>query len=228
MKLGRIIIGLIVIGVLAVGGAFAYIWFSGGSGEVSEDIDEAAVRIEDAEGTVFQIVPEDSEVRFTLNEDLRGNRNTVIGRTTQVGGDIVINFENPRSSAIGTIRVNARSLTTDDEMRNRAIRSTILRSSSAEFEFIDFTPTSISGLPESITLGETYTLEITGDLLMLGQSHPATFTAEVSIESASRISGRASTTVSYGDWGIPVPTAPGVANVEPEALLEIDFEAAAQ
>jgi polyisoprenoid-binding protein YceI len=152
----------------------------------------------------------------------------VIGRTTQVGGDIVINFENPRSSAIGTIRVNARSLTTDDEMRNRAIRSTILRSSSAEFEFIDFTPTSISGLPESITLGETYTLEITGDLLMLGQSHPATFTAEVSIESESRISGRASTTVSYGDWGIPVPTAPGVANVEPEALLEIDFEAAAQ
>jgi polyisoprenoid-binding protein YceI len=113
-------------------------------------------------------------------------------------------------------------------MRNRAIRSTILRSSSAEFEFIDFTPTSISGLPESITLGETYTLEITGDLLMLGQSHPATFTANVTIESESRISGSASATVSYGDWGIPVPTAPGVANVEPEALLEIDFEAVAQ
>jgi polyisoprenoid-binding protein YceI len=228
MTLRKAILILLVTAILGVAGAFSYIWFAGGSGEVSEDIDDAAVRIEDLEGTVFQIDSDDSEVRFTLDEDLRGELNTVIGRTNQVGGDIVINFENPQASAIGTIRVNARSFTTDDEMRNRAIRSTILRSATDDFEFIDFVPTALNGLPESITIGESYPLEIVGDLQILGQSHPVTFSANVTIESETRISGTASAIISYGDWGIPVPTAPGVANVAPDALLEIDFVANAQ
>jgi polyisoprenoid-binding protein YceI len=230
MKLRNIILGLILLVVLAGGAVFAYIWFSGGSGEVSIDIEDAAVHVDSAEGTVFQIVPDDSLVTFTLDEDLRGNRNTVIGRTVEVAGDIVVNFENPQVSQIGTIRVNARSLTTDDEMRNRAIRSTVLRSAQSEFEFIDFSPSAINGLPESIEFGTSYPLEIAGDLTMVGQTHPVTFIAEVTLESETRLIGTATTTISYGDWGIPVPTAPGVANVASEAILMISFvaEAAAQ
>ena len=227
MRLRNIIFG--VIGFVAIVALIvvAYIWFSGGSGEASIDIEDAAVHLDEGEGTLFQIVSEDSLVTFTLDEDLRGARNTVIGRTVQVAGDIRVNFENPQASQLGTIRINARSLATDDEMRNRAVRSTILRSAQDEFEFIDFTPTSINGLPESIEIGQTYPLEITGDLTIVGQTHPATFTAEVTIESETQLSGTASTTISYGDWGIHVPTAPGVANVEPEAEIAIIFVAQA-
>jgi polyisoprenoid-binding protein YceI len=227
MRLRNIIFG--VIGFVAIVAAigFAYIWFSGGSGEASVDIDDAAVRLEEGEGTVFQIVSEESLVTFTLDEDLRGTRNTVIGRTVQVAGDIRVNFENPQDSQLGTIRVNARSLATDDEMRNRAVRSTILRSAQDEFEFIDFVPTAINGLPESIQIGQSYDIEILGDLTIVGQTHPATFTAEVTFDSETQIRGTASTIINYAEWGIPVPTAPGVANVEPEAELAIIFVAQA-
>src|SRR5690606_7559537 len=146
-------------------GFFDYLYIAGGSGEVIQDISDVAEEIEDAgDGVLFRIVPEESEVSFTLEEDLGGVRTTVIGTTTQVGGDIVINFDNPSASEIGTITINARSLETDQSFRNQAIRANILRSGQDAYEFITFDPTSISGLPDTVEIGETYNFDITGSL----------------------------------------------------------------
>ena len=226
-NLTRLIIAIILIGLIAGGGFLGYIWFAGG-GDISADISDAAETIDDAgDGTIFRIDSEESEAVFTLEEDLLNVRTTVIGRTTQVGGDIVINFENPSASEIGTIRINSRSFATDQEMRNRAIRTNILQSSQDEFEFIDFVPAEIEGLPESVEIGETYTFTVTGDLSIVGQTNPVTFNVEVTVDSETQISGRASSNVMYGDWGISIPSAPGVANVTEDVDLEIIFEAIA-
>lgn len=222
----RNIIGIIVIGLISVGGFLGYTWFSGGSGEVSEDIADAAETIEDAgEGIIFRIDSEASEATFTLEEDLMGTRTTVIGRTTQVGGDIVLNFNNPSASEIGTIRINSRSFATDEEMRNRAIRNYILLSSQDDFEFIDFVPTELVGLPESIEIGETYSFDINGDLTIIGEINSVTFTVTVTIDSETQISGTASVNVIYENWGISIPRVPGVANVTEDVDLEISFVA---
>lgn len=91
----RIILALVALGAIVGVAALAYIYVSGGSGEASQPISaptledvgaETADSTAEASGVIFNIVPTESEVRFILNEDLRGQPNTVIGRTDQVAG----------------------------------------------------------------------------------------------------------------------------------------------
>jgi polyisoprenoid-binding protein YceI len=227
MKPRTIVFVVILFIALGIAGYLGYLYYVGSSSDFT-DIDEAASTLEvenENEGIVFSILGEESQVSFTLEEDLRGTRTTVVGTTSEVAGDIFVNFENPQASQIGTITINARSLATDNAMRNGQIRSNILRSTQDDYEFIQFTPTAINGLPETVTIGESYPVEILGDLTIIDATNPVTFAATITIESETRISGTASTVISYGDWGIPVPSAPAVANVTPETTLAINFVA---
>ncbi len=180
-----------------------------------------------SESVVFSIVADDSEVRFILNELLRGSPNTVTGRTNQIAGQIAVDFADPANSQVGEIVINARTLSTDNEMRNRAIRSAILQSAQDEFEFISFQPTSLDGLPASVTLGEAFTFQITGDLKIRDITHPVTFDVAVTPVSETRIEGTATATIQRGDYGLNIPNVPGVADVDEAVKLEIDFVAAA-
>ena len=166
-----------------------------------------------------------SEARFFLEEDLRGVRTDVIGRTDQVAGDIVIDFGAPALSQVGVIRTNARTLATDQSQRNSAIRSRILRSAEDEFEFIEFAPTDLRGLPEAIAVGQSYPLEIEGQLTIVGQALPVVFRGEVLLESEDQLRGEFTALVRYADWGIAIPSIPFVANVDEEAELTLAFVA---
>ncbi len=192
----------------------------------AESTDTASAPAETAP-TVFNIVSDESEVRFILNEVLRGSPNEVTGRTTQVAGQIAVDFANPANSQVGEIRIDARSLATDNELRNRAIRGQILQSSQDQFEFISFKPTSIDGLPASVTMGQPFEFSITGDLTIRDITNPVTFDVTVTPDSETRIEGSASATVQRGDYNLIIPNVPGVANVDEAVKLEIDFVATA-
>lgn len=176
---------------------------------------------------LYRIDQRDSRVTFTMQETLQGNRTTVIGGTDQIAGDVIIDFDNPAQSQIGTLRINARTLVTAEEMRNRAIRAEILRSREDEFEFIEFAPTQLNDLPARIVVGETYLIEIVGDLTIVGMTRSVKFDADVTINEADVISGTASATVLYADWGITIPDAPGVADITDDVTLAIEFVARA-
>jgi polyisoprenoid-binding protein YceI len=229
MKLSNIVLLVVLVAVIGGGAYLGYLYYVGSTTDFT-DINEAASTLEvenENEGTVFSIVGEESQVSFTLEEVLRGTPTTVIGTTNEVAGVIFVNFANPQASEIGAITINARSLATDNTLRNGQIRNNILRSTQAEYEFISFEPKAINGLPETVSAGETYHVEIVGDLTIIDTTNEVTFAASISIESETRISGTASSIISYADWGIPVPTAPGVANVTPETTLAINFVAVA-
>jgi polyisoprenoid-binding protein YceI len=220
----NIIIGLVVVGVLAVGGFLAYVWIAGGNTQASAPI--SAPEVEAAASAVtFDIVPEESEVRFLLDEDLRGERITVVGATDQVAGQIAVDFAAPANSEVGVIRINARTLATDNEFRNRAIRTVILQADNADYEYIQFTPTAVEGLPETVTIGEAFTFTLTGDLQIRDVTTPVTFEVTVTPESETRLVGAASAVVTREAYGLTIPSAPGVANVEEEVEIEIDFVA---
>jgi len=174
---------------------------------------------------VFNIVPDSSEVRFILNEVLRGSPNTVTGRTNQVAGQIGVDFTTPANSQVGEIKIDARALTTDNELRNRAIRGQILQSSQDQFEFITFKPTSITGLPDTVTVGQPITFQIAGDLTIRDITKPATFDVIVTPASKTQISGSANATIQRSDYNLTIPTAPGVADVDQAVRLEMDFVA---
>jgi polyisoprenoid-binding protein YceI len=150
-----------------------------------------------------------------------------VGKTNQIAGDILIDPSSPGKSTVGGIRINARSLATDNEMRNRMIRSQILQSSQDKFEFIQFVPTSITGLPDKITAGQSVNLKITGDLTIRDVTKPVTFDTAVTLvsDTAEHLEGSASTIVKRADFNLEIPKVPSVADVTEEVKLDIDFKA---
>jgi polyisoprenoid-binding protein YceI len=181
-----------------------------------------------AEGRVlFRISPPDSEARFVIDEILQGSPNTVVGATQEVAGDIIVNFDNPSLSTIGTIRINARNLRTDNEFRNRTLRSTILESNKDEYEFAEFVPVSLENVStEPAEVGATLEFQITGDLTVKETTRSVTFDATVTLVSADRIEGLATTTVLYQDFNLSIPpNIPGVTGITDEVNLEIEFVA---
>jgi polyisoprenoid-binding protein YceI len=178
-------------------------------------------------GTViYQIVPADSKASFTIDEVLRGQPNTVVGTTDQVAGQVALDPSDPIGAQIGTIQVDARTLATDDNFRNRAIKNQILDTNN--YEYITFTPTGITGLPDQISFGTSYTFKIVGDLTIKDVTKEVSFDATVTPLDASRLQGSASATILYKDFGIAIPQVRQVASVADSVALEIEFLADAQ
>ncbi len=178
-------------------------------------------------GTViFQIVPADSKASFTVGEVLNGSPNTVVGTTNQVAGQIALDPNNPASAQIGPIKIDARTLVTDNNFRNRAIANQILDTNN--YEYITFTPKTLSGLPDQIAYGTSYTFKISGDLTIKDVTQQVTFDATVTPIDATHLKGSATTTVLYKDFSISIPQVRSVASVDNQVILKIDFVATPQ
>jgi len=89
---------------------------------------------------LYRIIPEESQVRFEIDEILRGQPVHVVGTTDQVSGDFIVNFADLSASQLGTVRINVRTLRTPAQRRDRAIRSRILESANDKYEFTVFDP----------------------------------------------------------------------------------------
>ncbi len=174
---------------------------------------------------IFQISQEDSEARFFIDEELRGQPNTVVGATNQVAGELAVDLSDLSKTQVGVIQVNARTFVTDNDRRNGAIRRFILNSD--QYEFITFTPTAITGLSGAAQPGQPFTFEVTGQLTIRDVTQPAVFTVTALGESAARITGTATTTVKRSDFGLAIPNVPNVANVGNDVTIEFDFVASA-
>jgi polyisoprenoid-binding protein YceI len=213
--------------VLALAGAiFAYIWFSAGSGKASAPISAPELVLEPGDTRLlFRIIPAESEVRFLIDETLLGERKTVIGVTDQVAGDLLVDFDDPANSQLGLIRINVRTLATDSEIRNRALRGQVLEANEDRYEFAQFVPTDLIGLPDTLTLGQPVTFQIAGQLTVHGVSREVTFDATVTPVSRDRLEGSAQTSAAYRDFDMRIPEAPGVTDVAATVTLEIDFVA---
>lgn len=174
-----------------------------------------------ADVRLFRIVSEESEVSFTLTEMLQQVFTTVVGVTDQVAGDILIDLDNPSGSRIGEIRINARTLTTDSEYRNRAMRAQILESSRDEYEFISFIPTALDSLPNSVTVGEAITFGVTGDLRIREIVQSVRFEVTAILVSEDSLEGTANATVTRSAYNLQIPSVRGVADVSDEVQLGI-------
>jgi polyisoprenoid-binding protein YceI len=220
---------LLAVACLAViGGIAAYIWFSGGDGRASTAIQSPSLALLPGDTrTLMALAADESEVRFIIDETLLGNPKTVIGTTQEVAGELLLDLDQPANSVLGIIRINLRTLETDNEFRTRALRGQILQAERPEFEFATFTPITLSGLPESIETGDQIDFRITGNLNLHGVNREVTFDARITAVSQNEVVGSANAVVLYRDFGLSIPEAPGVANVADEVRLEIDFVAGA-
>ncbi len=175
----------------------------------------SAVPVEPGEGeTVFRISSEESLATFTLDEILRGEPKTVVGTTKNVSGEIALDRANLDQTHLGTMRINARTFTTDSEQRNRAIVRLIFKSEDPANEFIEFTPTETTGIPAVVENGVPFTFTTVGDLKISGVTQRATFLGTATFESDDRLRGSAKTVVRYAEYGLSVPDLPFLADVD--------------
>lgn len=179
---------------------------------------------EPAQPVVFEIVSAESEATFSLGELLQGNPNTVVGVTNQVAGQIAVDFSNPQATQLGAIVVNARTLVTDNEFRNRAISNQILDTN--QYEFITFQPTELIGLPASVAVGDSIAFQVAGELTIRDVTQPVTFEVNLTLASETQLTGSAQATVMRADFGLIIPQVRGVANVDEAVSLTLIFVAA--
>ena len=179
------------------------------------------------DATLYRIVSEESEARYEIDELLRGEPFRVVGRTDQVAGDIILDFADASASQVGVIRINVRTLMTDEERRDRATRSRILQSAEDAYEFVDFTPSALEGLPDAVSVGDTATFTIVGDLKIREITAEARFQATVNVVAEDRLEGTAEATVLRSTYDLIIPNVPFVADVSDEVLLGIEFVATA-
>lgn len=153
-----------------------------------------------AETVLFRIIAEESEVSFTVDETLP--LGTVIGRTNQVAGDILVDFNEPHNSQLGTIRVNLRTLKTDRLDRDYSIRCCVLLTAQDAYEFTDFVPTMISNLPDQIRIGRVIPFQITGNLTLRGITQTVTFEVSLTVVSDKELQGIATAIINRSNFGI--------------------------
>ncbi len=217
---------VVVVVVVAAGAAFlAYIWFAGGSGEPSAEADAASLEPQRVEAVVYEVVSERSEARFLIEEVLRGVENTVVGTTNQIDGSIAVDFATGEVE-VGEFVINVRTIETDDEVRDRTIRTLILESNRDEYEFAVFTPTSDPTRFEALGVGEVVRFDVRGELTIRDVTSRVTFAVSVALDSEEEITGRVRTTIRWDDFDITIPYVGGnsiVASVGETVDLEMEF-----
>lgn len=177
-------------------------------------------------GQVFVIVAEESEARFSIDEELLGQPKTVVGVTNAISGEIKVDAANPAASVIGPIQIEAGTFVTDNDRRNGAIRRFILQSN--RYQFITFSSTELSGMPDSVAVGDEVEFEVMGALTVREVTNPVLFIVTLRVISETELSGSAATILVVEDYELRIPDVPSVANVGEEFIVEFDFVARTQ
>jgi polyisoprenoid-binding protein YceI len=218
-------IGLAVLAVLIMGVIAGDYVFGGSSDSVYHGPITAPTLVPTSSGTLFAIDQSSSTASFTIHEVLFGKAKTVVGKTQQIAGQILIDPHQPSHSKLSTIRIDVGTLATDDDHRTHTLHARILETGTAANEYATFVPTSYSGMPTSFAVGKPVTFQLHGDLTVHQVTLPETFTVTLKQDNATQLTGSATSTVNYADFKLVIPNIPFVSDVGKSVVLTLDFTA---
>ena len=196
----------------------------------SESTESASVS-GDSERILYRISRDESEVRFSMgipSAEVVEREDGVVGVTEDVAADIIVDLGNPANSQLGLVRVNARTMSTGRGFLDPIIRGSILLSAQDEYEFIEFQPTNLIGLPDSIAIGDTIEFQIEGDLTLIDVTNSVLFDVTVTLVDESRLEGFAIGSIFHADFEMEIPSPPSFVDAPPvadEIYLEIEYAA---
>src|SRR5688572_29446691 len=155
--------------------------------------------------TGFRLVPATSQVSYSVGEVFIEENNrffTAVGKTTGVSGEILLHDAHPNLSRVRNISVDLRTLTSDSERRDRAIRERFLESRRYPYARID--SAAIIGLPGRITPGRAFAFQLTGAMNVHNVTRPTSWRGEATL-SGDTLRGKATTEVRMSQFDIEVP-----------------------
>ena len=172
---------------------------------------------------VLQLAATGNEARYRVREQLANVSlpSDAIGRTSAVSGTIVINPDGSPVSAQSKIVVDITGLKSDRDQRDNFLRRSVLETST--YPTVEFVPTQVTGLPNPLPASGDVTFQLTGDLTVHGTTKSVTWDVTATVTNGSELSGTATTSFTFADFGLQQPRVPVVLSVEDTIKLELDF-----
>jgi polyisoprenoid-binding protein YceI len=172
----------------------------------------------------FEIVPDQSEATYDVQEQFLGQDLPVraVGRTSAVSGTFEFSTDGQPTGQVTQITVDLRTLTTDSDRRDNAIRENWLQSNT--YPFATFTSTEVQNIPESYTDGEEITFQLVGDMTVRDVTSSVTFTVTGKLE-GDTVTGTATAPIKMTDFGFDPPNIAGFVTVEDDVNITINFTA---
>lgn len=165
----------------------------------------------DIEGTWY--VQADSEAGYRLGETLSGEQVTVVGRTDQVTGTVVITDETLTAT---TVTVDVGSISSEEAARDAFFRRALDTTTHPTATFELTSPVDVSALAAS---GEPQSVTAAGTLTMHGVAVPVTATLQVQ-RTVSGVELAGQVPVALADFGLTPPDL-GWVVVEPTGTVEV-------
>jgi polyisoprenoid-binding protein YceI len=169
----------------------------------------------------FVVVPEESEVRYRVREQLAGVSlpSDAVGATQTISGTIVINLDGSIDASQSRIVVDLSTLRSDESRRDNYLRQNTLLTD--QYPNAVFVPAQVSGLPAEIPESGEVSFTLTGDLTLLEVTRPVDWDVTARIE-GDNVIGQATTSFTFDDFNLVQPRVQSVLSVEDTIRLEAD------
>lgn len=170
----------------------------------------------------FALAPTGNQVRFTVREQLTTIEYPIdaIGTTSAITGGITFTAAGKVDPAGSRISIAMDSLKTDKDNRDAWIRTHTLRTDS--FPTAVLVVKELQGLPSTLPKSGTLSIKLVGDLTLHGVTKPWTWDVMLTAN-GNHYSGKASTHIKFGDFGMEQPRLMIVISVVDDVKLEYDF-----
>lgn len=155
----------------------------------------------------FRVDPAQTTVEYAVQEVLLGNNQTTRGRTNAVEGDFDLYMQNGKAFiALSNLQVDLRTLSTDNALRDQAIRKRWLESD--KYPKAIFVANQVQELPADAVQNQAYTFKVSGDMTIRNVTRPVTFDVTVTL-SDNAMMGEGKTVIYMKDFGFDPPSIVG-------------------
>jgi polyisoprenoid-binding protein YceI len=172
----------------------------------------------------FQVDDGRSTATFRAREQLAGVSfpSDAVGCTPSVTGQLALQPDGTLDSEASRVTVDLRDLTSNSEQRDNFIKSNTIQTSS--YPTASFVPDGADGLPSPLPPSGTATFKLSGQLTIHGVTKEQTWDVMAS-RTGDQISGTATTSLTFEDYGMSPPRVPVVLSVTDAIGLEVQLVA---
>ena len=170
----------------------------------------------------YVTAPTGNAARYRIREQLVGLDlpNDAVGETSGVTGTIAVDARGNILVSESRFTVDVTTLKSDKDRRDNFVRRRVLETEANPS--VTFVPKSVKGVTLPLPKSGRRSFEIVGDLTVKGKTRPAVWKVDAQF-AADRITGAATTSFTFADYGIEQPRVPVVLSVDETIKLELDF-----
>lgn len=172
----------------------------------------------------FRLVAEQpgNEARYRVREQLVGHdlENDAVGVTPGVTGEILFAEDATVIAEGSKLTIDVTALKSDQARRDNYVRTRLLET--ARFPTVVFEPNFVRGAPKALPTSGSTAFSLLGNLTVKGVTRPATWFVSAKFSPTS-VTGTASTSFTFADFGIPQPRVPVLLSVADTIKLEYDY-----